>query len=306
MTTSASVPGRAPDHDQCGALSALLDGDIAFEYPLAQRTSMRVGGNAAAYAEVKQVGRLVAALSFCESEHIAWTMIGLGSNMLVPDAGYPGVVLRLAGDFAKISIDGQRVRAGGAAPVVALCRDAANAGLAGVEALVGIPGTVGGAVRMNAGTDVEIGDLVDRVEVVVAGEKVQSFTRPEFAYRRSTLDRRAVVCAAELVLTAGDAREIKEELRRRIDRRRATQPIEMPNSGSIFRNPPGDYAARLIESAGCKGMRHGGAQVSQKHANFIVNAGGATCADVLALIEEVRQKVIERHSVSLELEVHVL
>jgi len=161
-------------------------------------------------------------------------------------------------------------------------------------------------VRMNAGTDVEIGDLVDRVEVVVAGEKVQSFTRPEFAYRRSTLDRRAVVCAAELVLTAGDARAIKEELRRRIDKRRATQPIEMPNSGSIFRNPPGDYAARLIEASGCKGMRHGGAQVSQKHANFIVNAGGATCADVLALIEEVRQKVFEQQAVSLELEVHVL
>ena len=306
MTAPASVPGRAPDKDQCGALSALLDGDIAFEYPLAQRTSMRVGGNASAYAEVKQVGRLVAALSFCESEQIAWTMIGLGSNLLVPDAGYPGLVLRLAGEFAKISIEGQRVRAGGAAPVVSLCRDAANAGLAGAEALVGIPGTVGGAVRMNAGTDVEIGDLVDRVEVVVAGEKVQSFTRPEFAYRRSTLDRRAVVCAAELVLTSGDARTIKEELRRRIDKRRATQPIEMPNSGSIFRNPPGDHAARLIEASGCKGMRHGGAQVSQKHANFIVNARGATCADVLALIEEVRQKVFEQQAVSLELEVHVL
>lgn len=306
MTAPASVPGRAPKKDQCGALSALLDGDIAFEYPLAQRTSMRVGGNASAYAEVKQVGRLVAALSFCESEQIAWTMIGLGSNLLVPDAGYPGLVLRLAGEFAKISIDGLRVRAGGAAPVVSLCRDAANAGLSGAEALVGIPGTVGGAVRMNAGTDVEIGDLVDRVEVVVAGEKVQSFTRPEFAYRRSTLDRRAVVCAAELVLTAGDAREIKEELRRRIDKRRATQPIEMPNSGSIFRNPPGDFAARLIEASGCKGMRQGGAQVSQKHANFIVNAGGATCADVLALIEEVRRKVFEAQAVSLELEVHVL
>jgi UDP-N-acetylmuramate dehydrogenase len=306
MTAPASVPGRAPDKDQCGALSALLDGDIAFEYPLAQRTSMRVGGNASAYAEVKQVGRLVAALSFCESEKIAWTMIGLGSNLLVPDAGYPGLVLRLAGEFAKISIEGQRVRAGGAAPVVSLCRDAANAALAGAEALVGIPGTVGGAVRMNAGTDVEIGDLVDRVEVVVAGEKLQTFTRPEFAYRRSSLDRRAVVCAAELVLVSGDARAIKEELRRRIDKRRATQPIEMPNSGSIFRNPPGDYAARLIEASGCKGMRHGGAQVSQKHANFIVNAGGATCADVLALIEEVRQKVLEQQAVSLELEVHVL
>jgi UDP-N-acetylmuramate dehydrogenase len=302
----ASTPGNAPTHEQRGALAALLDGDIAFNYPLAQRTSMRVGGSASAYAEVKNVGRLVAALSFCESEQIAWTMIGLGSNLLVPDAGFPGAVFRLAGDFVKITVDGTRVRAGGAAPIVSMCREAANAGLTGAEALVGIPGTVGGAVRMNAGTDVEIGALVDRVEIVVAGERMQSFTRPEFAYRRSTLDRRAVVCAAELVLEPGDPQAIKEELRRRIDRRRASQPIELPNSGSIFRNPPGDFAARLIESAGCKGMRRGGAQVSEKHANFIVNAGGATCADVLALIDDVRRKVLERHAVPLELEVHVL
>jgi UDP-N-acetylmuramate dehydrogenase len=306
VTTRASLQGKAPNADQRGALAALLDGDIAFDYPLAARTSMRVGGNASVYAEVKQVGRLVATLSFCSSERIPWAVIGLGSNLLVPDEGFPGLIVRLAGDFVRIVIEGTRIRAGGAVPIVSLCRDAANAGLAGAEALVGIPGTVGGAVRMNAGTDVEIGDLIDRVEVVIAGEKAQTFTRPEFAYRRSTLDARAVVCAAELELTRGDPKELKEELRRRIDRRRATQPIELPNSGSIFRNPPGDYAARLIEAAGCKGWREGGAVVSEKHANFIVNAGGATCADVLALIERVRARVRESQGVSLELEVHLL
>jgi UDP-N-acetylmuramate dehydrogenase len=190
--------------------------------------------------------------------------------------------------------------------MVAVCREAAKAGLAGAEALVGVPGTVGGAVRMNAGTKVEIGDLVRRVEVVVAGEDVQTYTLPEFAYRSSTLDRRAVVCAAELELHKGDKSGVQAELLRNIERRNATQPLELPNSGSIFRNPPGDYAAHLIETAGCKGLRAGGAQVSEKHANFIVNRGGATCADVLALIEEVRETVKREHAVELELEVQLL
>ncbi|HYK52957.1 MAG TPA: UDP-N-acetylmuramate dehydrogenase, partial [Candidatus Eremiobacteraceae bacterium] len=209
-------------------------------------------------------------------------------------------------DFTKVTVDGTRIRAGGAVPVVSLCREAAKHGLTGIEGLVGIPGTVGGAVRMNAGTDVEIGDVIDRVEVVVAGEKLQTFTRPEFAYRRSSLDRNAVVCAAEMVLTPGDPRDVQAELRARIDRRNATQPLEVPNSGSIFRNPPGDYAARLIETAGCKGWTNGAAEVSTKHANFIVNRGGATCADVLALIERVREAVREKHGIELETEVHVL
>jgi UDP-N-acetylmuramate dehydrogenase len=267
---------------------------------------MRVGGPAAAYVEIRDPRYLVAALGLCDAEGIAWTILGLGSNVLVRDEGFPGLVIRLAGDFTKVTVDGTRVRAGGAVPIVALCREAAKHGLGGIEALVGIPGTVGGAVRMNAGTDVEIGDVIDTVEVVVAGEKLQRMTRPEFAYRRSTLDRRAVVCAAEMVLQPADPREVQAELRRRIDRRNATQPLELPNSGSIFRNPPGDYAARLIETAGCKGRRIGNAQVSEKHANFIVNRGSATCADVLALIDDVRRAVREKHGIELELEVHVL
>ena len=267
---------------------------------------MRVGGPAAAFATVADAPTLVALLTFATSESIAWTVVGLGSNVLVRDAGFPGIVIRLAGDFTHIAIEGTRLRAGGAAPIVAVCREAVKAGLAGAEALVGIPGTVGGAVRMNAGTNVEIGDLVRRVDVLVAGEHVQSVTLPEFAYRSSTLDRRAIVCAAELELHPGDKHVVQAELLRHIERRNATQPLELPNSGSVFRNPPGDYAARLIETAGCKGMRAGGAQVSEKHANFIVNRGGASCADVLALIEAVRDAVRRVHGVELALEVHVL
>ena len=306
MTSSSSTPGNAPTAEQIAALAIVIGPHLRVDEPMAPKTSMRVGGRAAAYAEIRDPRYLVAALSICDAEHVAWTVIGLGSNLLVRDEGFDGLIIRLAGDFTKVTVDGARVRAGGAVPIVSLCREAAKHGLTGIEGLVGIPGTVGGAVRMNAGTDIEIGDVVDRIEVVVAGEKLETFTRPEFAYRRSSLDRGAVVCAAEMVLTPGDPREVQAELRKRIDRRNATQPLEVPNSGSIFRNPPGDHAARLIETAGCKGWRSGGAEVSTKHANFIVNRGGASCADVLALIERVREAVREKHGIELETEVHVL
>lgn len=307
MTVSpSSVPGTAPTAEQIAALAIVVGPGVKTDEPLAPKTSMRVGGRAAAFVEIRDAKHLVAALGLCEAEGVAWTVIGQGSNLLVRDSGFPGVVIKLAGDFTKVTVDGVRIRAGGALPIVSLCREAAKHGLAGAEALVGIPGSVGGAVRMNAGTDVEIGELVDRVEVAIAGEPLHSFTKPEFAYRRTTLDRRAVVCAAELILTPGDKHAVQAELRRRIDRRNATQPLELPNSGSIFRNPPGDHAARLIETAGCKGLHVGGAEVSTKHANFIVNRGGATCADVLALIDRVRDAVAAKHGVVLEMEVHVL
>jgi UDP-N-acetylmuramate dehydrogenase len=306
VTPASSVPGNALNEAHRDALRDMLAGAVSFDEPLAPKTSMRVGGPAAAFATVKDINTLAALLKWATRESVAWTMLGLGSNVLVSDAGFPGLVIRLGGEFTRIAVTKTRLRAGGAAPIVSVCREAARAGLAGAEALVGIPGTIGGAVRMNAGTKVEIGDLVRRIEVIVAGEDAQTYTLPEFAYRTSTLDRRTVVCAAELELREGDTSSVQAELRRHIERRNATQPLELPNSGSIFRNPAGDYAARLIESAGCKGLRIGGAQVSEKHANFIVNRGGATCADVLALIEEMRETVKRTHGVDLELEVHIL
>jgi len=306
VPSHSSVSGSPLLPQQRQALHIVLGDAVAFDVPLAPKTSMRVGGPAAAFAEIGDTRHLVAALSVCQAENIAWTVIGLGSNLLVRDAGFAGLVIRLVGAFVKIAVDGTLARAGGGVPIVSLCREAARAGLSGAEGLVGVPGTVGGAVRMNAGTDVEIGDLIERVEVVVAGEKLQSIAKPEFAYRRSTLGRNAVVCAAELRLQASAPTVVQAELRRRIDRRNATQPLELPNFGSVFKNPPGDFAARLIEATGCKGWRVGGAEVSEKHANFIVNRGGAASADVMELIAKVREAVRERQGVALELEVHVL
>ena len=306
MTEQAPRENFSLSQSQRTALQNALGKNVSFDEPLAPKTSMKVGGPAGAYAEIGSVVNLAAVLSLCQTQSIPWTIIGFGSNLLVRDEGYPGLVIRLVGDFTKVSIKGTSVRAGGATPMAALCRETAIAGLTGAEALVGIPGTVGGAVRMNAGTDVEFGDVVKRVEVLVAGDKLQSFTTPEFEYRRSSLDRGAVVTAAELELRPGDAAAVQTELKRRITLRNQSQPLELPNSGSIFRNPPGDHAGRLIEATGCKGWKAGGAEVSEKHANFIVNRGGATCADVLELIEKVRAAVKAQHGVDLETEVHIL
>jgi len=306
VSAESSVPGNILSSEDRTRLLELLAENVRFDVPLAPRTSMRVGGPAAAFATMLDVPTLVRTLAYCHANGLAWTILGLGSNVLVRDEGFAGIVLRLAGAFTAVSVNGTRVRAGGAAPIVAVCREAARAGLTGAEALVGIPGTIGGAVRMNAGTNVEIGALVRRIEIVQAGEELQTFTVPEFAYRRSSLDRGAVVCAAELELQPAAQADVQQELRRRIDQRNASQPLELPNSGSIFRNPPGDYAARLIESAGCKGWQCGKAEVSRKHANFIVNNGGATCKDVLALIEQVRVQVKKVHGIELELEVQLL
>ncbi len=294
---------RASDREQ---LRGILGDSVRFDEPMSPKTSMRVGGSAAAFASVSNAKDLVALLQLCSVERIAWTVLGLGSNVVVRDQGFAGVIIRLVGDFTRITVDANIIRAGGAAPMVSLCREAAKAGLEGAEALVGIPGTVGGAIRMNAGTKVEIGELVRSVEVVVAGENVQTLTLPEFTYRSSTLDRAAVVCFAELELHAGDKAAVQARLRDYIERRNATQPLELPNSGSIFRNPPGDFAARLIETTGCKGLRVGGAEVSTKHANFIVNRGGATCADVVALMARVREAVKRKHGVDLEPEIQIL
>jgi UDP-N-acetylmuramate dehydrogenase len=301
----ALVPGDALREEHRQLLRARFGDAVRFDEPLAPRTSMRVGGPAAALVNIDDPNSLVALLDFCRSQRVVWTILGLGSNLLVRDEGFDGVVIRLGGSFTAISVTGTMLHAGGAAPIAAVCREAAQHGLRGAEPLVGVPGTVGGAIRMNAGTNVEIGDLVRRVEVASAGD-VRILTLPEFSYRASSLARDTVVCAADLQLQRGDPVEVRAELRRRIQERNASQPLELPNSGSIFRNPPGDYAARLIESAGCKGWRCGGAEVSRKHANFIVNRGGATCAEVLALIDRVRAAVRQSSGVELETEVHLL
>jgi UDP-N-acetylmuramate dehydrogenase len=187
-----------------------------------------------------------------------------------------------------------------------LTAKAASAGASGVDSLAGIPGTVGGSLRMNAGTDREIGEFVREVWV-------QSPSRPEphavnvrYFYRRSTLGRDVVVSRVTLRFAGASARDVREEMQARLVRRKRTQPIALPNAGSCFRNPDGQKAARLIEAAGAKGWREGGAEVSPLHANFINNVGEATAKDVATLLARVRRAVYDRHGVELQLEVHLV
>jgi UDP-N-acetylmuramate dehydrogenase len=221
-----------------------------------------------------------------------------------------GIVIRLAGDFASVAVstggDGVTVEAGGSADMALVTAKAASAGAVGIGSLAGIPGTIGGSLRMNAGTDREIGDFVREVWV-------QSPSRPQphpasvrYLYRRSSLKRDVVVSRVTLGFAGSSAREVRAEMHSRLVRRKTTQPIALPNAGSCFRNPDGDKAARLIESVGAKGWREGGAEVSPLHANFVNNLGGATAKDVAALLGRVRHAVRDRWGVELQLEVHLV
>lgn len=276
-------------------------------FPLAPLTSFRVGGPAALYLEAESDADLAAAARAVSETGIPWTVIGKGSNVLVSDAGFPGLVIRLGRGYRWVARVGTRLRAGGAMPLPALAGVALSHSLAGLEFGVAIPASLGGAVRMNAGAHGRsMEQVVQSVEVFALdrGERVVvPGTEAGFGYRRSALPAGGVVVGATLALRPGDRAEIRRRMDEAREWRRATQPLAEPNCGSVFKNPPGDYAARLIEAAGAKGMRIGGAVVSPKHANFIVAGPGASAADVARLIRAVQEAVRARFGVELEPEV---
>lgn len=276
--------------------------------PLAKRTTWRVGGTADALVAVRTAEELATTLQIAASAGLPVVPLGAGSNVLVADAGVRGVVVQLVGELADTAMeDGHLVAAAGLKLVVLLAR-AAREGWPGLHALAGIPGTVGGAVRMNAGTSLgEIGDALDAVEVVHADGSVAWLPREALAlgYRTTSLPPGSVVTRARLRL-AGEAEASAEHAATFLARRKATQPLDLPSCGSTFRNPPGDAAGRLIEAAGLKGYTVGGAQVSTKHANFVVNLGEATAADVLAVVTHARSEVLQQLGVALEPEFQAL
>ncbi len=292
------------------ALRAIFGRRVSFDEPLAPYTSWKVGGPADAFVTAHDEGELAELLRFCLRRRMVWWVLGAGSNVLVGDGGVRGIVLRLAGEFAAVEVraagEEVLVEAGGSAGMALVTAKAASAGASGVDSLAGIPGTIGGSLRMNAGTDREIGEFVRSVWV-------QSPSRPEphavsarYLYRRSTLERDVVVSRVTLAFARSSAIDVRGEMQTRLVRRKKTQPIALPNAGSCFRNPDGDKAARLIEAAGAKGWREGGAEVSPLHANFINNVGGATAKDVATLLARVRRAVSDRSGVQLQLEVHLV
>lgn len=301
LASLLTAADREKLEDICGT-------NVRFGEPLAPYTSWKIGGPADAWAVVENETELAGLMRLCARRNLPWFVLGSGSNLLVGDGGIRGLVLRLAGDFAEISIEpaGAEVlaHAGASASMALLTAKAASAGAAGIESLAGIPGSVGGSLRMNAGTDREMGDFVREVRVQSPAKPDAHPISVQYYYRHTTLARDAIVTRVSLAFGRGDPRAVREEMQERLLRRKRTQPIGLPNAGSCFRNPEGDKAARLIEAAGAKGWREGGAEVSALHANFITNLGGATAKDVATLLARVRRAVEEQFGVQLQLEVH--
>jgi UDP-N-acetylmuramate dehydrogenase len=276
--------------------------------PLAQYTWLKVGGPAQYLAEPRSVEELQALVTCCREEKIPLRLLGGGSNLLVRDDGVSGVVIRLTDPcFAEISHEGNIVRSGGGALLSNLISHSVKAGLAGLEVLTGIPGTVGGAIHGNAGgRGGDIGQFVKSVTVLTA--KGESFTRTEdalsFAYRKSSIDE-LVILNAEFELRPDESDEITQRIRKLWIMKRSTQPLSHQSAGCIFKNPRGLSAGALIEQAGLKGTHVGGAQISDRHANFIVTDENATADDVLRLIDLIHAKVSDRFGVDLETEINI-
>ena len=287
----------------------LLDKDVHFSCPMGPYTTFRVGGKAEALCAVKDVLQLKQLLSFARRESLPFLVVGKGSNMLVKDGGFKGIALLLKGALEGVEEKEGTIHAGGGLGLSELVRFSQKKGLAGLEFLAGIPGTVGGAVAMNAGAwGKSTGDVVTAVEILtVDGEAmIKNRSELQFGYRKTVLPVGAVVVRALFRGTQDRPEAIGERIRDYLERRKAGQPLDYPSAGSVFKNPPQDYAGRLIESVGLKGKRIGGAMISEKHANVIVNVGGARAQDILTLMETARRTVREQTGVDLEPEIKVV
>ena len=287
-----------------------IPGNVQTDYPLARLTTVRAGGPADLFARPTEEAELVELLQWAAGEGIEVAVVGSGSNLLVSDDGYRGLVLKLDGELASVDREGTRVVCGGGARLPSATAKVARWGLTGLEFGINIPGTVGGAVRMNANAyGGELGRVLEWVDICSSrGPERRGPGELGFAYRRSNLRPDEVVARASFRLSEGEVAEIKATLARMRGQRREAQPSGIKTFGSTFKNPDaeGRTAGQLLEAAGCRGLQVGGARFSAKHANFVENAGDATTADILALMAEGRRRVRDRFGVVLEPEVQVL
>jgi UDP-N-acetylmuramate dehydrogenase len=279
--------------------------------PLASRTSFGIGGPADFFAELARPEAIANAIEGARELDIPYLLLGAGTNLLIADKGIDGLVVRVVN--REHEIDGTRVRAGAGLKMMRLARIVADANLRGFEFAIGVPGTVGGAVYQDAGCwGKEIREVLVEVEGFLPGSGARTWKPPdlELGYRTSALRngdlKGALVISATVQLTRGDGEEARQQMARLTRERNETQPIKTKNCGSVFKNPPGDSAGRLVQAAGLKGAREGKAVVSTLHGNFIVNEGGATAADVRRLIERVMAEVKNRFGAQLEPEVEMV
>ncbi|HEY8547554.1 MAG TPA: UDP-N-acetylmuramate dehydrogenase [Acidimicrobiales bacterium] len=307
---SPPSPSASPARGDAVEAAARLLGDLARrDEPIGPRTTYRVGGRAALFAELRDASDLALVAKAVEETGIPVLVVGKGSNLLVADAGFPGLALVLGEGFAAVEIDGTTVRAGGAAALPVVARQTVRAGLTGFEWAVGVPGSIGGAVRMNAGGHgSEMAHVLRSVRLVdlrTGADAEVPAAGLDLGYRHSNVAPHQLVVAAELALAPGDRARGEAELSEIVQWRRAHQPGGQ-NAGSVFANPPGDSAGRLIDAAGCKGLRIGSAEVSTKHANFFQADAGGSADDVYALMGEVQQRVEDAFGVRLRAETRLV
>ena len=278
--------------------------------PMAKHTSFRIGGPADVLAQPADEAELAALLKRAAEHAVPVTLIGNGSNLLVRDKGIRGLVIKLSNIFSSITVEGNELTFGSGISLAMASKKAASLSLSGLEFAVGIPGTIGGAVYMNAGAyDGEMAKVVTSVRVMDREGKISELKASElaFAYRHTALQNSGlIVTSVTCVLQPDEADAIAAKMADFSQRRISKQPLELPSAGSMFKRPPGYFAGTLIDQTGLKGYTVGGAQVSTKHAGFVVNVGGATAQDVLQLISDVQSKVFAAHGVRLEPEVLVL
>jgi UDP-N-acetylmuramate dehydrogenase len=286
---------------------------VRFTEPLSRHTSFRIGGPADAWVEVSAAADIGAVQRAARDAGVPVSVLGIGTNVLVSDRGMRGVVLKLGRALGRFEWrtegDAVHVRTGAAAPFKKLVMDAASRNLTGLEFAEGIPGSIGGGLLMNAGAfGGEIGNVVTGIIGVDAEGTEQYLPRSalRFGYRRFDLPPALIVTHVDFALAPGDPAAIRATMANAKRKRDAKQPLGWPNAGSIFKNPPGEYAGRLIEAAGLKGRRVGGAMISEQHANFIVNVGAATAADVKQLMDEVSETIWQARGIRLTPEIKLI
>ncbi len=276
--------------------------------PMHKHTSFQIGGPADVFVCPADKEQLRTAVEIIKESGMPYFVLGNGSNLLVSDKGFRGVILHP--EFNHLSVNGSTMVCGSGVLLARASREAAKHSLSGLVFASGIPGSVGGAVRMNAGAyDGEMSDVVVRTEYFNSNKmEFAVVTDHDFSYRHSMFcdEEGAIICETELSLTPGNQQEILAQMEDLAKRRREKQPVSLPSGGSTFKRPTGHYAAALIDQAGLRGLRVGGAQVSEKHTGFIVNTGGATAKDVLTLMEQVREKVHRQFGVMLENEICII
>ncbi len=286
-------------------------GTVKKDEELARHTTMKIGGPADLFIEPTSVEGLKKTMQLVQKYRVNWRAIGRGSNLLVSDQGIEGVVIKLGNNLKDMKLDGTQLTVGAGYSIVALAVLISKKGLSGLEFASGIPGSVGGAVYMNAGAHgSDISKILTEAHILFEDGSLQwlSNDEMEFSYRTSVLQKKrpGIVVEARFQLTEGDKEQIVAVMQKNKDYRKVTQPYDSPCAGSIFRNPLPHFAGKLIEEAGLKGFQIGGAQISEMHGNFIVNAGNAKAFDVLQLIQYVKKTIMEKYNIQMETEVEII